>query len=98
MALSRETKRLLIWTDFFVANTWRYLLKSLWLFFPPILFIVLAWYIFWHLPQGKDLLVIALESPENVDFSAEFACFVIALLFWVYMTWYSTRLVAKAKH
>ncbi|MBS1759294.1 MAG: hypothetical protein JST23_04140 [Bacteroidetes bacterium] len=97
MAISRENKRLLLLGEFFVAHTWRYLLRSLWLFFPAILFILLAYCIFWLLPQGKDLIVITLENPQGHTAFLEFLTFIIALVFWVYVTWYSTRLVARAK-
>lgn len=97
MAISRENKRLLLLGEFFVAHTWRYLLRSLWLFFPAILFILLAYCTFWLLPQGKDLMVITLENPAGHTALLEFSTFIIALVFWVYVTWYSTRLVARAK-
>ena len=97
MALSRENKRLLLLGEFFVAHTWRCLLRSLWLFFPAILFILLGYFIFWHVVQGKDLMVITLEDPKGKSTMAEFICFVVALIFWVYVTWYSTRIVARAQ-
>lgn len=97
MAISRENKRLLLLGEFFIAHTWRYLLRSLWLFFPAILFILLAYFTFWLLPQGKDLMVITLENPAGHTAFLEILTFLIALVFWVYVTWYSTRLVARAK-
>ena len=97
MPLPKENKRLLQPGEFFLGRTWRYLLKSLWLFFPSILFLLLAYFIFWHITQGKDLMVITLEDPKGRSTFVEFLCFVIALVFWVYVTWYSTRLVARAK-
>jgi hypothetical protein len=98
MPLSRENRRLLLLGEFFIARTWRNLLRSLWLFFPAILFLALAYFLFWILPQGKDLMVITLENPKGRTAILEFFCFIIALLFWVYVTWYSTRIVARAKH
>ncbi len=89
-----ETKRLLYYSDLFIANFWRYLLHSLWLFFPPILFVALAYLVFWHIPQGKDLIVIALQNSKLSPYV--FSCFILALIFWVYVTWYSTRMVARA--
>ncbi len=80
------------------VNTRQYVLRAIWIFFPSILFILLAFFIFWKLPQGKDLMVITLEDPKGKSTIVEFMCFVIALVFWVYVTWYSTRLVARAKH
>jgi Patatin-like phospholipase len=94
MAETKETKRLLYYSDLLIANFWRYLVQSLWLFFPSILFLIMAYFMFWHLPQGKDLIVISLQ---NAKFSpAIFPCFILALIFWVYVTWYSTRIVARA--
>jgi hypothetical protein len=96
MAETKETKRLLYYSDLLIANFWRYLVQSLWLFFPSILFLLMAYFMFWHLPQGKDLIVISLQ---NAKFSpAIFPCFILALIFWVYVTWYSTRIVARANH
>src|SRR5687768_4275787 len=93
-----ETRRLPKLRDFGSLNTWHYFLKSLWLFFPPLLFILLAFFVFWVLPQGKDLMIITIRSPDRDFIAGVYACFIIALLFWVYITWYSTRLVAHAKH
>jgi len=74
MAIVKETKHLLYYSDLLIANFWRYLLQYLWLFFPPILFLLLAYFSFWHLPQGKDLIVISLQ---NAKFSpAIFPCFI----------------------
>jgi len=96
METVKETKRLLYYSDLFIANFWRYLVKALWLFFPSILFLLVAYFLFWHLPQGKDLIVISLQ---NAKFSqAIFPCFILALIFWAYVTWYTTRMVARAEH
>ncbi|MEK7224173.1 MAG: hypothetical protein AAB221_00635, partial [Bacteroidota bacterium] len=98
MPLSKENKRLLKLGEFFVVHTWHYLLRTLWLFFPPILFLLLAYFTFWHVTQGKDLMVITLENPKGKTTVVEFLCFIVALVFWVYVTWYSTRIVGRAKH
>src|SRR5688572_9730634 len=81
----------LSWKDYFKADYWRYLLKAVWLFFPSILFLVMAWFCFWNLTQGKDLMQITLEKPDI------FAYFIIALVFWVYITWYTSRIIGKIK-
>ncbi len=81
----------------FANHTRQYLLKALWLFFPSILFLALAYFVFWRLPQGKDLIVITMEDPKGKTTFVELFCFLVALVFWVYVTWYSTRLVARAK-
>jgi hypothetical protein len=96
MYLVKETKQLLNHKDVLLAATWRYLVQAIWLFFPPILFLLLAHFCFWHVTQGKDLMLIALEDKTYI-ISPVFLCFILALIFWVIVTWYSTRIVAKAK-
>jgi predicted acylesterase/phospholipase RssA len=96
MAITKETKRLLYYSDLLIANFWRFLVQALWLFFPPILFLLLAYFLFWHLPQGKDLIVISLQNARLSPLI--FPCFILALIFWAYVTWYSTRIVARANH
>src|SRR5258706_723338 len=96
MTIVKETKRLLYYSDLLIANFWRYLVQYLWLFFPPVLFLLLAYFSFWHLPQGKDLIVISLQNAKFTP--AIFPCFILALIFWAYVTWYSTRIVARADH
>ncbi len=95
--LSRENKRLLVLGHFFLWHTWRCLLRSLWLFFPSIIFLFAAYFAFWQITQGRDLMVITLEEPEKTKSLYEFSSFVVALIFWVYVTWYSTRIIARAK-
>jgi hypothetical protein len=94
MATVKETKRLIYYSDLLIANFWRYLVQYLWLFFPPILFLLVAYFSFWHLPQGKDLIVISLQNAKFTP--AIFPCFILALIFWAYVTWYTTRIVARA--
>lgn len=67
------------------------LLKSIWLFFPGILFLVLAMWCFWSLNQGKDIIVAFTENNQAKAF------FFIAIAFWIYVTWYSARVVAYLK-
>ena len=67
------------------------LLKSIWLFFPGILFLVLAMWCFWSLNQGKDIIVAFTENHQAKAF------FFIAIAFWIYVTWYSARIVAYLK-
>ncbi len=72
----------------------------MWLFFPAILFIGLAYVIFWQVPQGQDVIALALErkrSAHRAIVSVPYALFILGLVFWVYVTWYTTRVVAKAK-
>jgi hypothetical protein len=63
----------------------------LWLFFPGILFVVLAIWCFWTLGQGKDIIVAFTENAKAKSF------FFIAIAFWVYVSWYSARIVAYLK-
>jgi len=97
MALTLENKRLLPARKFLLGHTWSCLLRALWLFFPPLMFLLLAYSIFWYITQGKDLIVITLEDPKGRTTLTEVSCFIVALIFWVYVTWYSTRIIAKAK-
>ena len=97
MALSKESKSIIRYTDLFIGDFWRYLLKSGWLFFPSILFLLIAYAGFWHVVQGKDLMVITLEKIEKESGFAVLASFILGLFFWIYVTWFSTRLVTKAK-
>jgi len=69
----------------------RVLFKAIWLFFPSILFIFLAWFAFWQITQGKDLLQRTLENKRI------FATFILAEVFWVYITWYTSRIIGKIK-
>lgn len=67
------------------------LLKAVWLFFPGILFLVLAMWCFWSLNQGKDIIVAFTENHQAKAF------FFIAIAFWIYVSWYSARIVAYLK-
>ena len=67
----------------------RVLLKAIWLFFPSILFLLLALFAFWMLTQGKDLMQLTLEQSEV------FYTFIIGTVFWVYITWFTSRIIGK---
>src|SRR5262245_12554926 len=74
------------------------LLRSLWTFFPPLLLIVLALVCFTQLSQGRDLLISFTETGETVNAALlTRIIFLIAILFWVYVSWYSSRIVAYIK-
>jgi predicted acylesterase/phospholipase RssA len=77
--------------DLLRFSFWRYLFKAIWLFFPAILFLLLSYACFWTLTQGKDLMVITIEKQRV------FFYFIVAQIFWSYVTWYTSRLVGKAK-
>jgi len=81
----------LTWKDVFKADFWRYLVKAVWLFFPSILFLVMAWFCFWKITQGKDVMQITLENTYV------FAYCIIAQVFWVFITWFTSRIIGKAK-
>lgn len=91
MPAEESRKKIIQYKDLFVGDFWRYFLKAIWLFFPPILFILFAYLCFWKLTQGRDVMIITLENRKV------FGLFLLALLFWMMITWYTTRLVAKAK-
>ena len=63
-------------------------LKVLWIFFPGILFVLIGAEVFLNLSQGRDVIVAATESQFRGLF------LMLGLIFWVYVTWYSGRLVA----
>jgi len=91
MVTPGKSKKVLRYKDLFVGDFWRYFVRAAWLFFPAVIFIVFAFLAFWSLNQGKDLMIITLENRKV------FGLFLLALIFWVVTTWYSSRLVAKAK-
>jgi hypothetical protein len=66
-------------------------LQSIWLFFPAILFIGLTAWCFWSLDQGKDLVVAFMENPRARLY------FFLAIAFWTYVSWYSSRFVCYLK-
>ncbi|MEX6685855.1 patatin-like phospholipase family protein [Danxiaibacter flavus] len=75
------------------------LLKASWLFFPALLFILFAIYCFWLAGQGKDIVVAFTENKSSTIFSLNYSRFIffIAIGFWVYITWYSSRIIAYIK-
>lgn len=75
----------------FLAN----LLKSFWLFFPSLLFVVIALVCFTQLSQGTDILISFTETSGTFGgiLLSKFI-FVIAIIFWVYVSWYASRMIA----
>lgn len=69
------------------------LLKSMWLFFPSILFIFLTIYCFWIRGQGKDIMVAFTEEGNKW----RRLVFFLVIGFWIYVTWYSSRVIAYIK-
>jgi len=70
----------------------RVLFKAIWLFFPSLIFLVLALFACWYLTQGKDVMQRTIEQP------AILYTFIIATIFWVYITWFSSRIIGKVKY
>ncbi|MFZ1528279.1 MAG: patatin-like phospholipase family protein [Ferruginibacter sp.] len=66
-----------------------YFLRAIWLFFPGIVFLLLALFALVSLGQGRDVVRHCLERPNWVG-----AIMVLAVIFWVFVTWYTARLVA----
>jgi hypothetical protein len=64
------------------------LLQLLWAFMPAILFILFAYVFFSGFIQGKDIILTGLKSRQTGLF------FIIGLLFWVLITWYTSRLIS----
>lgn len=64
------------------------LLQLLWAFLPGIIFILFAYIFFTGFVQGKDIILTGLKSRQTGLF------FTIGLLFWVLITWYTSRLIA----
>jgi len=70
----------------------RVVFKAIWLFFPSLLFLVLSLFACWYLTQGKDIMQRTIEQPKI------FYTFVIATVFWVYITWYTSRIIGKVTY
>jgi len=64
------------------------ILQVLWAFLPGIFFIVIAYVFFTDFIQGKDIILTGLRSRQTGLF------FIIGMLFWVLITWYTSRLIA----
>lgn len=73
----------------FILKAIPYVLRAIWLFFPGILFLLLALFALVSLGQGRDVVRQCLERPSWVG-----AIVVLAVIFWVFVTWYTARLVA----
>lgn len=65
------------------------LLRTIYLFFPSLFFLVLATFVFWSLPQGHDIIRLCLSSGSIAGL-----VFTVAIVFWVFVTWYTARLLA----
>lgn len=88
--MTTSAKRFGDWLIKFLSG----LLKSIWLFFPGILFLLLTMVCFWLKGQGKDIMVAFIE--EQTRYYSRFIFF-LAASFWVYVSWYSSRIIAYIK-
>lgn len=75
--------------SFFTRFT--YFLKALWIFFPGIIFLLVALFIFIKLPQGKDIIY---QSTDVKNSWLTGLYIVLSTIFWVFTTWYTARLIA----
>ncbi|HEY4291357.1 MAG TPA: patatin-like phospholipase family protein [Puia sp.] len=82
-----KTKAVLSWLSSF--------LKTIWTFFPSILFIFLVIFCFWIQGQGKDIMIGFTEGTSR--FNGKLIIFFLAIGFWVYVSWYTSRVVAYIK-
>ncbi len=73
--------------------------KSIWLFFPGIVFLFLFIFCFWTLGQGKDILIAFTENESHTILSLNYTriIFFIAIGFWAYVSWYSSRIISYIK-
>lgn len=67
------------------------LLRLTWLLFPAVLFVTAAFFCFWTLPQGKDVLIATLERGWTRGL------ILLAVLFFSLVTWYSSRMLVYRK-
>ncbi len=91
MATNTHQKESIHLSDIFSLPFLRALFRSIWLFFPAILFLLLSWAAFWQLSQGKDLLQRTLENGRI------FGLFIVAEVFWTYITWYTCYIISNVK-
>jgi hypothetical protein len=63
-------------------------LQVFWVFFPGILCLLIAYFFFNNTLQGIDIIITGLDSRKTG------LLFLIGLLFWATVTWYTSRLIA----
>lgn len=79
------------------------LLKSVWIFFPGFLFLLLTIACFWMAGQGKDIIIAFTQNEARSvslnSFSWNYTriIFFVAIGFWVYVSWYSSRIISYIK-
>jgi hypothetical protein len=78
-------------------------LKSTWLFFPGIVFLLLGIACFWVSGQGKDIILAFGSNKARVvhigilNWNYSRIVFFIGIGFWVYVSWYSSRIIYYIK-
>jgi hypothetical protein len=65
-----------------------YTLHLIWVFFPGILILTAAAWLFQHTTQGIDIITSLFQSPQSSRMLLP------VLLFWALVTWYSSRLIS----
>jgi hypothetical protein len=68
-----------------------YFLRALWIFSPSIIFLALGLFLFTSLSQGKDIIY---QSTDGINSWKTGLYLVIAAIFWVFTSWYTSRLIA----
>jgi predicted acylesterase/phospholipase RssA len=63
------------------------ILRLVWLLFPSVFFVGATYFCFWDLPQGKDVLIAALETKWTRGL------ILLAIIFFSLVTWYSSRVL-----
>lgn len=77
-----------------------HLFRSFWTFFPGIFFILLTLAAFWLLGPGSDTLTAYVEQKRHALVLRERLfrlVFYLAIALWVYVTWYTSRIIADIK-
>ncbi len=67
------------------------MLRTAWYLFPSLFFLLAIYACFWSLSQGKDVLIAAVEKN-----GANWVV-LLALIFWVLITWYTGRILIYHK-
>ncbi len=66
-------------------------LRTVWLLFPAFFFTFCVYTCFWNLSQGKDVLISMLEKKWVGGIV------ILSVIFWVLVTWYSSRILIYRK-
>jgi predicted acylesterase/phospholipase RssA len=77
----------------YAGSSFSMLLKMIWLLFPAITFLFITYQCFWKLSQGQDVLIGTMEKTHAANFKNNSWIILIALLFYVFVIWYSSRVL-----